>query len=140
MTAPATRSVRPVHGEAGTTLDFNEDLDFDEPSCKVGFGPFRVMGGIMPKRVSGLLAGVAMGVAAISVASAADLGAVPQERSVYAECRPVRHCTREGCRWRHVCPRECPDRYSCSPLYGAYGPYGGVAYGTAYTSPGWDPR
>ncbi len=27
----------------------------------------------------------------------------------------------------------CPDRYSCSALYGAYGPYGGPAYWTAYS-------
>jgi hypothetical protein len=26
----------------------------------------------------------------------------------------------------------CPDRLSCSPLYGAYGPYGGQAYWSAY--------
>ena len=29
----------------------------------------------------------------------------------------------------------CPDGYSCYPLYGAYGPYGGKAYWGAYT--GW---
>jgi hypothetical protein len=26
----------------------------------------------------------------------------------------------------------CPDRLSCSPMYGAYGPYGGQAYWSAY--------
>ena len=31
----------------------------------------------------------------------------------------------------------CPDPYSCSPLYGAYGPYGGAAYWTRYTYSGW---
>jgi hypothetical protein len=31
----------------------------------------------------------------------------------------------------------CPDPYSCSPLYGAYGPYGGAAYLTRYTYAGW---
>jgi hypothetical protein len=31
----------------------------------------------------------------------------------------------------------CPDGYSCYPLYGAYGPYGGKAYWAAYT--GWYP-
>jgi hypothetical protein len=31
----------------------------------------------------------------------------------------------------------CPDPYSCSPLYGAYGPYGGAAYWTRYTYAGW---
>jgi hypothetical protein len=31
----------------------------------------------------------------------------------------------------------CPDPYSCSPLYGAYGPYGGAAFLTRYTYSGW---
>jgi hypothetical protein len=31
----------------------------------------------------------------------------------------------------------CPDPYSCSSLYGAYGPYGGAAYWTRYTYAGW---
>jgi hypothetical protein len=31
----------------------------------------------------------------------------------------------------------CPDPYSCAPLYGAYGPYGGAAYWTRYTYAGW---
>ena len=31
----------------------------------------------------------------------------------------------------------CPDPYSCSPLYGAYGPYGGAAHWTRYTYAGW---
>jgi hypothetical protein len=34
---------------------------------------------------------------------------------------------------------HCPDRYSCYPLYGAYGPYGGRAYWTRYTWAGWYP-
>jgi hypothetical protein len=41
---------------------------------------------------------------------------------------------RTGCGWRHTC---CPDRYSCSSLYGAYGPYGGAAYWSRYTYGGW---
>lgn len=41
---------------------------------------------------------------------------------------------------RHHYSRErvylgCSDRYSCYPLYGAYGPYGGRAYWAAYS--GW---
>jgi hypothetical protein len=39
--------------------------------------------------------------------------------------------------YHHYAPRDCPDFYSCRPLYGAYGPYGGRAYWTAYTSGGW---
>lgn len=35
------------------------------------------------------------------------------------------------------CIRPCPDGYSCYPLYGAYGPYGGVNYWGAYTFTGW---
>lgn len=34
---------------------------------------------------------------------------------------------------RHLYPRGCPDRYSCSGLYDAYGPYGGRFYLGAYT-------
>jgi hypothetical protein len=47
----------------------------------------------------------------------------------------VRGATRTtGCAARHNC---CPDRYACSSLYGAYGPYGGSAYVTRYTYGGW---
>ena len=35
------------------------------------------------------------------------------------------------------CPIVCPDGYSCRPLYGAYGPYGGVGFWGAYTFTGW---
>jgi len=41
---------------------------------------------------------------------------------------------------RSAVPRSatrCPDRYSCSSLYGAYGPFGGGAYWTRYTYGGW---
>jgi hypothetical protein len=97
------------------------------PTCKVRSLPFAVTGVAMQKLVSGFLAGTALGFAMISVATAAD-------------CRRIRHCTREGCITRHVCLRSsCPDRYSCSPLFGAYGPYGGEAYWRAYTATGWDP-
>lgn len=47
-------------------------------------------------------------------------------------CGPYAPC---GVRCRVV----CPDGYSCQPLYGAYGPYGGVAYWGAYTFTGWGP-
>jgi hypothetical protein len=116
-------------------------IEVGAPTCKVRSFSFAVTGVAMQKLVSGFLAGTALGFAMMSVAPAADLGGVPQrERSVYADCRQIRHCTHAGCVWRHVCPRSCPDRYSCSPLYGAYGPYGGVAYWDAYTATVWDPR
>jgi hypothetical protein len=38
------------------------------------------------------------------------------------------------------CRMVCPDSYSCFPLYGAYGPYGGAGYWGAYTLTGWGPR
>lgn len=34
----------------------------------------------------------------------------------------------------------CPDRYSCSSLYGAYGPFGGASYWSRYTYDGWGYR
>jgi hypothetical protein len=39
-------------------------------------------------------------------------------------------CGRRGCRTRFF---RCPDRLSCSPIYGAYGPYGGVQYWSAFS-------
>ncbi len=42
------------------------------------------------------------------------------------------------CGWR--CRIVCTDRYSCWPLYGAYGPYGGLRYWGAYTFTGWGYR
>ena len=52
-------------------------------------------------------------------------------------CSSVYRCGPRGCAWHAVCPRGCPDGYSCYPLYGAYGPYGGAAYWGAYTDSGW---
>ena len=116
-------------------------IEVGAPTCKVRSFSFAATGVAMQTLVSGFLAGTALGFAMMSVAPAADLGGMPQrERSVYADCRQIRHCTHAGCVWRHVCPRSCPDRYSCSPLFGAYGPYGGVAYWDAYTATVWDPR
>ena len=38
------------------------------------------------------------------------------------------------------CQRICPGGYSCFPLYGAYGPYGGTRFWGAYTFTGWGLR
>jgi hypothetical protein len=46
------------------------------------------------------------------------------------DCAPYAPC---GARCRII----CPDGYSCHPLYGAYGPYGGVGFWGAYTYSGW---
>jgi hypothetical protein len=52
-------------------------------------------------------------------------------------CQDLERCGPDGCKLYHVCTRPCPDGYSCSPLYGAYGPYGGVGYWGGYTDTGW---
>jgi hypothetical protein len=44
--------------------------------------------------------------------------------------KPARVCGPRGCRTRFF---RCPDRISCAPLYGAYGPYGGVRYWSAFS-------
>jgi hypothetical protein len=87
---------------------------------------------------------LAMGATVISLqasshtALAADMGVYSRERVAMS-----RHCSRqwicgpEGCGWQRFCRIGCPDRYRCSSLYGAYGPYGGSAYWGAYTSAGW---
>jgi hypothetical protein len=46
-------------------------------------------------------------------------------------------CRADSCYWKRSCVRTCPGRYSCSSLYGAYGPYGGSRYWSAYTFGGW---
>jgi hypothetical protein len=66
---------------------------------------------------------LASGVVSTSDVKAADLQYDSRARVV-----------RTSCGWRHTC---CPDRYSCSSLYGAYGPYGGAAYWSRYTYGGW---
>jgi hypothetical protein len=40
-------------------------------------------------------------------------------------------CGPSGCRRYRT--YACPDRLSCYPLYGAYGPYGGAAYWGTYS-------
>lgn len=52
-------------------------------------------------------------------------------------CQNIWRCAPDGCRWHRVCTRPCPDSYSCTPLYGAYDPYGGIRYWGAYTDTGW---
>jgi hypothetical protein len=73
--------------------------------------------------VSGLLALTALPFSAI----AADLFA----HRTYSHRTYVHKF--EPKRWR-----GCPDRVSCYSLYGAYGPYGGAAYWSAYSYAGWD--
>jgi hypothetical protein len=49
-----------------------------------------------------------------------------RKKTVVVE-RVAGDCRHDRCRSR------CPDRYSCSPLYGAYGPWGGEPYWAAYS-------
>jgi hypothetical protein len=67
-------------------------------------------------------------------------GPTALEERTYDGCRRVWKCSAGGCDWRRFCPRICPDGYSCFPLYGAYGPYGGMSYWGAYTYSGWGYR
>jgi len=71
------------------------------------------------------------------VAVVAAPAVAPVQTEVAPSCRSVWKCNRYGCGWRNICPRRCPDRFSCYSLYGAYGPYGGVRYWGAYTGSGW---
>lgn len=53
--------------------------------------------------------------------------------------RPIcdgRYCERYAPCVLH-CRIACPDGYSCYPLFGAYGPYGGTGYWSGYTMTGW---
>jgi hypothetical protein len=98
----------------------------------------------MSKILVVLVAGFIIIFGSISVlfdAKAADTGAQrpSRHRVLMANryCQDLWRCGPRGCNWYHVCTRPCPDGYSCSPLYGAYGPYGGVKYWGAYTDSGW---
>jgi hypothetical protein len=60
------------------------------------------------------------------ISLAADADVVVRQRAA-RQYRVV-----EECGWRR-CPPRCPDRYSCAPLYGAYGPWGGEQYWASYS-------
>jgi hypothetical protein len=96
------------------------------------------------KTILPALAGSFVIVAALSIPSqtqAAELATPPiRSTMVGPHCHSVRHCGPDGCVWHRSCHAPCPDGYSCYPLYGAYGPYGGVAYWDAYTGGGWEYR
>jgi hypothetical protein len=47
---------------------------------------------------------------------------------------PLRRCGPHRCGWHHRY-RGCPDRLSCMPLYGAYGPWGGRGYWGSFSYP-----
>ena len=65
---------------------------------------------------------------------AADVGYYKARHYSAAHCRDVWRCGPAGCGWKQVCWRGCYSGFSsCSPLYGAYGPWGGVHYWGAYS-------
>ncbi|MBN8919923.1 MAG: hypothetical protein J0H62_04335 [Rhizobiales bacterium] len=71
--------------------------------------------------IAGALMLVAVTPAAPTVATAAELG-IPSARGYVVK------------RHRHARYRGCASgRYTCYPLYGAYGPWGGRSYWAAYT-------
>ncbi len=98
------------------------------------------------RRVFSMLAAFAVifaSAAVLSEVKAADLNATQSSRIATAlppNCQELQRCGPDGCNTYRVCARQCPDGYSCAPLYGAYGPYGGVDYWGAYTDSGWDYR
>ena len=72
--------------------------------------------------------------AVIAISSVSLVGGKAQAADVSVGKRYVTRsdCGPRGCEWRRRLNR-CPDRLSCYPLYGAYGPYGGVAYWSEYS-------
>jgi len=78
------------------------------------------------------------GVTTVVSTKAADTS-VPTGRRAASSgyCQDLWRCGPGGCNWHRVCTPVCPDGGSCTPLYGAYGPYGGVGYWGAYTDAGW---
>ena len=71
----------------------------------------------------------------VVAAALAVLLSLPGDAS--ADGMTVKHHARKVVAHTSVMRPACPDPYSCSPLYGAYGPYGGAAYWTRYTYAGW---
>jgi hypothetical protein len=68
---------------------------------------------------------------------AADARMSPGHASYGRYCQDIWRVGPDGGKWYQVCTSPCPDGISCSPLYGAYGPYGGVRYWGAYSDSGW---
>ena len=79
------------------------------------------------------------GATTIVSARAADQGVSTGRRSASNQyCLQIWRCGPNGCNWHPVCTRTCPDgSYTCTPLYGAYGPWGGENYWGGYTDSGW---
>jgi hypothetical protein len=96
-------------------------------------------------RIALVAAGVCMaGCVALGFSTSGGAAELVAPRAHVAEamtpCDGIRPCRPVSCRLDHRCRPLCPDGYSCYPLYGAYGPYGGMAYWDAYTGGSWEYR
>jgi hypothetical protein len=96
----------------------------------------------MSRILLALVAGLMITFAGLAVsydAMAADISVSHRHYSrADLYCHDLWRCRAGGeCNLYRVCAPACPDGYSCAPLYGAYGPYGGKAYWGAYTDSGW---
>jgi hypothetical protein len=74
-----------------------------------------------------------------SLAQAADMAAPagPPTRVQPVDIAPTQPAAGPYQPCTAKCRVVCPDGYSCAPLYGAYGPYGGEAYWGGFTFTGW---
>jgi hypothetical protein len=95
----------------------------------------------MSKTLSVTVAAVLVALAGATTIVSAKAADVSTGRRVASNqyCQQIWRCGPSGCNWHRVCSRLCPDGM-CAPLYGAYGPYGGVAYWGGYTDAGWEFR
>ena len=98
----------------------------------------------MAKNLLTLAAALMLGLSYVSLSSEiadADGMTARASRSRVAaaklHCQKLWRCAPGGCDWYRLCTRPCPDGYSCTPLYGAYDPYGGIGYWGGYTDTGW---
>ncbi|MCP1853573.1 MULTISPECIES: hypothetical protein [unclassified Bradyrhizobium] len=90
----------------------------------------------LPAIALGMVALPLLGALGGSGVFAAELSVSPAPRAVQrvsGNCQRLQYCRGDVCQWKRVCWHGCPDRYSCAPLYGAYGPYGGRDYWAAYS-------
>ncbi|HLN11015.1 MAG TPA: hypothetical protein VK281_18930 [Xanthobacteraceae bacterium] len=94
----------------------------------------------MRKTLLTLAAGLCLLAAGPNPLSAADLSVSESRGADYGlgpHCWRVRVCGPAGCEWQRRCWNACQGgrsyRWTCGPLYGAYGPWGGRGYWDAYT-------
>lgn len=86
----------------------------------------------MAKTLGAVLATLILG-AFLTPASAADMGVTHREHVANA-CPRVWVCQGDHCSWSRSCqPMACPDGFGCYPLYGGYGPWGGLAYSDSFS-------